>query len=184
MNIFATEMGTKIISGLASGDLFRMWCQVITQDVSHWCASQSAQDGLQVSLRDLEHVPRWVNWYSALSLWTLKVDFMACFASLPSSLKNKKQKQKNLWSKVSFVLDPPETAEWLVVQFALHSVLGLSSPEWPSVTTRELKGRILEGYLKTPAHDSSSQREPRDLWQKVRTVCQALHANNKYYFCS
>lgn len=31
---------------------------------------------------------------------------------------------------------------------------------------------------------ASSSRNAADLWRKVRTLCQALHANNKYYFCS
>ena len=40
MNIFATEMGTQNYFWIVSGDLFRMLCQVINQDVSHWCASR------------------------------------------------------------------------------------------------------------------------------------------------
>lgn len=126
----------KIISGL--------WVGIFSECDARWslrmwvtgALPRAAQDGLQVSLWDLEHIPRWVNWYSALSLWALKVDFMACFASLPSSLKKTKT-QKNLWSKDFICSRPTETAEWPVVQCALHSSSQVwGSPEWPSVTTR------------------------------------------------
>ena len=150
----------KIISGL--------WVGIFSECDARWslrmrvtgALPRAAQDGLQVSLRDLEHVPRWVNWHSALSPWTLKVDFMTCFASLPSSLKKKNKQTCDL--RNSFVLDPPKLRSGLWSSLpstpVLRSEALLNGPAW---WLGELKERILEGYLKTPAHDSSSQRSQR-----------------------
>lgn len=145
----------KIISGL--------WVGIFSECDARWSLRMwvtgalpgAAQDGLQVSLRDLEPVPRWVKWYSVLSPWTLKVGFMACFASPPSSLKTK---TKTCDLRNSFVPDPPKLRSGLWCSLpstpVLRSEALLNGPAW---RLGKLKGRILEGYLKTPAHDSSSQ---------------------------